>query len=450
MSVTIMRQHAVNILDKLFQERDLSGNAISRPSGFWQSVGKWFRKRPKKTLISRVSFFKNWPFYDETWPSMELTPAGWESYDSALADIFLWIQAQVTPLDKKSPDILINRLPEQIWPIMGRIRAFMTTDLPFPNRDPRLPVQNLLLTIPLASNILDGDIEPAENLDYSGYRVGDDDEDWDDAMDLAEMVSPRSVQSIRRERCWPTIENEFWPFTRETWTKHGHDIFNKPLPSTARPPSVDRLRRDRVAHYIERACRERAYLNRLETVLHGPDWRKRWNNSVPVSGFMSMQQFWEECPFWMLSKKYETWREDPVFPAMKSWLSCQHDATQPFSHIMAACYEDAVWPVLERCRRFLRTDLEFPVVEPAFIEFKPLMFEDYSQNMVVNIDPWPSDARDWTMNEMKYGGRLWSPNPWVARQERYWPLEGDEVWPFPPDTNPQYVRDLVKRYVGMA
>ncbi|MEO5372592.1 MAG: hypothetical protein H7833_21180, partial [Magnetococcus sp. DMHC-1] len=200
MSVTKMRQRAVELLNRLFQERDSLRSMSSRPSDLFQMVENLFKLFRKNKYTSREIFFDQWPGYYDTWPALEETPPGWDSCDSALQDIFFWIYAQVTPVDKERSGILVNRLPDDIWPIMGRIRAFMTTDLPFPNRDPRLPIQDLLLTITLPTNILDGNPEPelclTNSKDYPNV-------DWDDAWDLDEIVAPRSVQSIRRERCWP-------------------------------------------------------------------------------------------------------------------------------------------------------------------------------------------------------------------------------------------------------
>ncbi|MEO5370149.1 MAG: hypothetical protein H7833_08775 [Magnetococcus sp. DMHC-1] len=166
-----------------------------------------------------------------------------------------------------------------------------------------------------------------------------------------------------------------------------------------------------------------------------------------------MAEFWKEWPVWKVAPpKNVAWIDDPVLPAIKSWLACQHEASEPFSHTMPICYEDAVWPVLERCRLFLRTDLEFPAIEPAFVKFKPLMFQDYARNQEWASVTWPPDSRIWpdSVLHIRYPDLDCSPNHWMARQERYWPLEGDEVWPFPPDTDPQYVRDLVKRHVEMT
>ncbi|MBF0137490.1 MAG: hypothetical protein HQL65_14730 [Magnetococcales bacterium] len=370
-----------------------------------------------------------------------------------MVDILYWIHAQVSPIAKGDPDILVDRLPEGIWPILARIRAFMTTDLPFPTRDPRLPRQDLLITIPLATNILDGHEEYGLNYFDDTYKINYDDVDFNDIMDIEELLSPRSVQSMRRERYWPETGDPYWPFTLETWNHHQELILQEsPIVSSDNPATVDRPRRNLAADLLDRACRERDHLARIESALHGPCWRKSWKDSAPLSGYLSMANFWNSWPDWMEPPKNKVWIADPVLPAIKSWLTCQHDASKPFSHTMAICYEDAVWPVLERCRLFLRTDLEFPAMEPAFVKFKPLMFQDYARNQEWASVTWPPDSRIWpdSVLHIRYPDLDCSPNHWMARQERYWPLEGDEVWPFPPDTDPQYVRDLVKRHVEMT
>ncbi|MBF0137492.1 MAG: hypothetical protein HQL65_14740 [Magnetococcales bacterium] len=331
----------------------------------------------------------------------------------------------------------------------------MMTDIPFPHRDPRLPKQDLLLTIPLPDNIIDGYAEPVFNLcDHEDLDdILDDimDDDWNDEYDLDLLISPRTVQSIRRERHWPQKEDFTWPFTQETWKEFGQ---KKYIPqcnpqSKTPPPHVDRKRRNLAARLLERACRERVFLNKSESARHGPDWRKQWRNTDPKPKFISMVEFWEAWPDWEEPPETDSWYDDPVLSAIKSWLACQHDAHKPFCHTMAVCYEDAVWPILDRCHHFLRTDLEFPAVEPAFEKMKPLMLQNDAYKQKWASVTWPPDGRIWADSRKKYAGYAdCSPNPWMARQERYWPLEGDDVWPFPPDTDPQYVRDLVKRHVG--
>ncbi|MEO5372599.1 MAG: hypothetical protein H7833_21215, partial [Magnetococcus sp. DMHC-1] len=107
LSIIELRQNAGNILDRLFQERHLLHDMNPRSAYFLRSIGNHFDFSEKTRLISREFFYDQWPRHHSAWPAHADKPPGWETEDPALVDILYWIHAQVSPIAKGDPDILV-------------------------------------------------------------------------------------------------------------------------------------------------------------------------------------------------------------------------------------------------------------------------------------------------------------------------------------------------------